>query len=293
MFARSISIRRSVIAGLFSYALCSLAAAQAAEPIRFVRFALGKMKGGQSYGIVEGDNVRKITGSIYKDWQKTEDVYPLKDVRILPPTKPTQVLALAGNYKSHLKDEEIPPQFKIPQPFFKSPSCLIPTGKPIVLPKDSQVVHYEAEMVIVIGKRCKNVPKEQALDYVLGVTPGNDVSERVWQNDKDHKDVQWWRAKGADTFGPVGPYILTGVDYGNLKLTMRVNGKVVQEEKTDHLIHDVAGMVSHISNYVTLYPGDLIFTGTPGKTDVLKAGDVAEVELEGAGILTNPVIAEK
>ena len=200
---------------------------------------------------------------------------------------------MAGNYKSHLGDEKIPPQFQIPQAFHKSPSCLIADGEPIVLPKDSEVVHYEAEMVIVIGKTCRKVPKEKALDYVFGVTAGNDVSERIWQNDPDRKDIQWWRAKGADTFGPVGPYILTGVNYGNLKLTMRLNGQVVQEEQTDRLIHDVAALVSYISRYVTLHPGDLIFTGTPGKTSAIKPGDVAEVELEGAGILKNPVVAEK
>lgn len=265
------------------------------EPMKFVRYATGKKGEKQSvqYGIVEGENVRKISGNLFGKWEKTDDVRSLKEIKILTPTKPTQVLAMAGNYRSHLHDEDIPQQFKIPQPFYKSPSCLVPHGRPIVLPKDSQAVHYEAEMVVVIGKRCKNVPKEKALEHVFGVTAGNDVSERVWQNDPDHKDVQWWRAKGADTFGPVGPYIVSGIDYGKLKLTMRVNGKVVQEENTDHLIHDIAATVSHISHYVTLHPGDLIFTGTPGKTDVLKPGDVAEVELEGVGILRNKVIAEK
>jgi 2-keto-4-pentenoate hydratase/2-oxohepta-3-ene-1,7-dioic acid hydratase in catechol pathway len=192
-----------------------------------------------------------------------------------------------------LGDQQIPPQHRIPQPFYKSPSCLIAAGERIVLPKDAEVVHAEAEMVIVIGKTCRKVPKENALDYVFGVTAGNDVSERIWQNDPERKDIQWWRAKGADTFGPVGPYILTGVNYGNLKVTMRINGQVVQEENTDHQIHDVAALVSYISRYVTLHPGDLIFTGTPGKTSMLKPGDTAEVELEGAGILSNPVVAEK
>jgi len=284
--------RTSLLATLF---LLTALVPASAEPMRFVRFSTGKKgtKPPASYGIVEGENVRKISGNIFGKWEKTDEVLPLKDVRILIPTKPTQVLAMAGNYRSHLKDDEIPEQFKIPQPFYKSPSCLVPHGKPIILPKDSQVVHYEAELVVVIGKRCKNVPKEKALDYVFGVTAGNDVSERVWQNDKDHKDVQWWRAKGADTFGPVGPYILTGVNYDNLKLTMRVNGNVVQEENTDHLIHDIPTTVSFISKYVTLNPGDLIFTGTPGKTDVIKPGDVAEVELEALGTLRNNVVAEK
>jgi 2-keto-4-pentenoate hydratase/2-oxohepta-3-ene-1,7-dioic acid hydratase in catechol pathway len=214
-------------------------------------------------------------------------------VKLLPPTRPSQVLALAGNYRSHLKDETIPPKFQIPQPFFKSPSCLIGQGDPIVIPKDAKTVHYEAELVIVIGRKCSKVPKDKAMNYVFGVTAGNDVSERIWQNDETVKDVQWWRAKGADTFGPVGPAILTGVDYGNLMIRLRLNGEIKQEEKTDHLIHDVASTVSFISQYVTLHPGDLIFTGTPGKTSEIKPGDIVEVDLEGVGVLRNPVVAEK
>lgn len=258
------------------------------EPARYVRFQKGETI---AYGILEGENIRQLSGDLFGKWSKSDVTYQLSDVKLLTPTQPTQVLAMAGNYKSHLTDEKIPKQFQIPQPFFKSPSCLIATGESIVIPRDAEVVHYEAEMVVVIGKKCQKVSKEEAMAFVLGVTPGNDVSERIWQNDKDRKDVQWWRAKGADTFGPVGPYILTGVDYGKLKLTMRVNGKVVQEEKTDHLIHDIASIVSHISQYVTLHPGDLIFTGTPGKTSTIKPGDVAEVELEGAGVLQNGVVA--
>lgn len=257
--------------------------------MRFLRFQKGDTI---AYGLVEGDQVRQLSGDLFGKLAKTQTLFPLKEVKILTPTTPTQVLAMAGNYRSHHGTEQVPPQFRIPQAFLKSPSCLIASGEAIVLPKDSEVVHYEAEMVIVIGRTCRKVPKEKALDYVFGVTAGNDVSERIWQNDAERKDIQWWRAKGTDTFGPVGPYILTGVDYGNLKLTMRLNGKVVQEEKTDHLIHDVAAMVSGISRYVTLHPGDLIFTGTPGMTSTLKPGDVAEVELEGAGILRNPVVAE-
>jgi 2-keto-4-pentenoate hydratase/2-oxohepta-3-ene-1,7-dioic acid hydratase in catechol pathway len=206
---------------------------------------------------------------------------------------PTQVLAMTGNYKSHLRDAEIPPKFKIPQPFFKSPSSLVEHGGDIVLPKDSGPTHYEAEMVIVIGKKAKNVPKEKALDYVFGVTCGNDVSERYWQNDEQNKDIQWWRAKGSDTFGPCGPFIATGIDYDKLNMKLRQNGVVKQEENTSFMIHDVATQVSFISRYITLHPGDLIFTGTPGKTDLIKAGDTIEVELEGVGVLRNSVVAEK
>jgi 2-keto-4-pentenoate hydratase/2-oxohepta-3-ene-1,7-dioic acid hydratase in catechol pathway len=262
----------------------------AAEPVRYVRFQTGETT---AYGLLEGGRVRQLNGDLFGSWSKTDQTFALKEVKLLPPTKPTQVLALAGNYRSHLSDATVPVKFQIPQPFYKSPSCLIGQGEPIVLPRDAKTVHYEAELVIVIGKKCSKVSKDQALDYVFGVTAGNDVSERIWQNDEEHKDIQWWRAKGADTFGPVGPAIVTGVDYGQLMLRLRLNGEVKQEERTDHLIHDIPSTVSFISQYVTLHPGDLIFTGTPGKTSDIKAGDVVEVELEGAGVLRNPVVAGK
>jgi len=200
---------------------------------------------------------------------------------------------MAGNYRSHLDSAQVPPKYRIPQVFFKSPSCLIGHGEPIVIPKDAKDVHYEAEMVIVIGKKARQVPKAQALEHVFGVTCGNDVSERVWQNDEQAKDIQWWRAKGSDTFGPVGPCVATGLDLGNLQLRLRLNGQVKQEDRTSHLIHGVADLVSFISQYVTLQPGDLIFTGTPGTTSALKPGDVVEVEMDGVGVLRNPVVAAR
>jgi 2-keto-4-pentenoate hydratase/2-oxohepta-3-ene-1,7-dioic acid hydratase in catechol pathway len=262
----------------------------AAEPARYVRFQKADTV---AYGLLEGDRVRQLSGDVFGAWDKTGTTHALKDVKLLAPTRPSQILALAGNYRSHLQDETVPPKFQVPQPFFKSPSCLVGQGDAIVIPKDAKVVHYEAELVIVIGKECRKVSKEKAMNYVFGVTAGNDVSERIWQNDADVKDVQWWRAKGADTFGPVGPTILTGVDYGKLTIRLRLNGEVKQEENTDHLIHDIPSTVSFISQYITLHPGDLIFTGTPGKTSEIKPGDVVEVDLEGVGVLRNPVVAEK
>lgn len=261
----------------------------AAEPLRYLRFA---HQGEVAYGVLEGDRVRQLDGDLFAGPQPTDTTHALSDVQVLIPTVPTQVLALAGNYRSHLSDAEVPPKFQIPQPFFKSPSCLVAHGESIVIPEDAETVHYEAELVVVIGRRCSKVSSAEALDYVFGVTAGNDVSERIWQNDASAKDVQWWRAKGADTFGPVGPYILTGVDYGNLMLRLKLNGEVRQAENTDHLIHDIPTTVSFISQYVTLHPGDLIFTGTPGKTAPLAAGDVVEVELEQMGTLRNPVTRE-
>jgi 2-keto-4-pentenoate hydratase/2-oxohepta-3-ene-1,7-dioic acid hydratase in catechol pathway len=267
---------------------CQLVLAEG--PQRYLRFQKGDTV---AYGLLEGDRVRQLKGDLFGEWKKTDTTHAVDDVKLLPPTKPSQVLALAGNYRSHLADNNIAPKFKIPQPFFKSPSCLIGQGDAILIPVDAKNVHYEAELVIVIGKHCRGVPQDKALDYVFGVTAGNDVSERIWQNDKEVSDVQWWRAKGADTFGPVGPYIVTGLDYGNLSLRLRLNGELKQDAKTDQLIHDIPSIVSFISRYVTLQPGDLIFTGTPGTTSQIKAGDTVEVELEGMGVLKNPVLSAK
>lgn len=262
----------------------------AAEPVRYLRFQKGETV---SYGVLEGDRVRQLSGDLFGEYSKTPTTYALSEVKVLPPTDPSKVLAMAGNYRSHIQGSANPAKHQIPQPFLKPTSCLVGQGDEIVLPKDAKTVHFEGELVIVVGKKCRKVTKEDAMKYVLGVTAGNDVSERIWQNDPEVKDIQWWRAKGADTFGPVGPYILTGADYGNLPLRLRLNGVVKQEANTNQLMNDIPAIVSFVSQYVTLNPGDLIFTGTPGKTSDIKPGDVVEVELEGMGVLRNSVVAEK
>ncbi|MCH2210485.1 MAG: fumarylacetoacetate hydrolase family protein [Fuerstiella sp.] len=276
---------RAVFVAAMLIGCLSLSVVFAAEPTRYLRFQKGETI---AYGRLEGDLVRQLDGDLFGEWSRTDITHSLKDIQILIPCQPTQVFALAGNYRSHLSDGPIPEKFRIPQPFTKNVSCLVAHGEAIVIPPDASVVHYEAEMAIVIGKKCSKVSAEDALDYVLGVTAGNDVSERVWQNDKEVKDVQWWRAKGADTFGPVGPYILSGVDYSQLRLRLVLNGETRQDEKTDHLIHNVPDTVSFMSQYVTLQPGDLIFTGTPGTTKIIVPGDTVEVHLDDM-VLSNPV----
>jgi 2-keto-4-pentenoate hydratase/2-oxohepta-3-ene-1,7-dioic acid hydratase in catechol pathway len=166
-------------------------------------------------------------------------------------------------------------------------------GGAIVIPRGAENVHFEGELVVVIGRQTKEVSAAEAAGCIFGFTCGNDVSERYWQNDEENKDIQWWRAKGSDTFSPCGPFIASGLNYDDLLLTLRVNGEVKQQERTSQLIHNVAGLVSFISKYVTLLPGDLIFTGTSGTTSALRAGDVVEVELEGVGTLRNRVMREK
>ena len=249
------------------------------EIVRYCRFQVGDSA---AYGIVEGDRVRELSGDLFGTWEKTERTHALADVTFLVPSEPSKVLALAGNYKSHIGNQATSPH---PEVFFKVPSALVPTGADIVIPEGTDGIHYEAELVIVVGKRAKDVPVDQALDYVLGVTCGNDVSARDWQGN----DVQWWRAKGSDTFGPCGPFVVSGVNYDALQLELRLNGEVKQHQSTSDMIHGVAETVSWISRHVTLEPGDLIFTGTMGKTSAMKPGDVVEVELEKAGVLMNKV----
>ena len=249
---------------------------------RYLRFSVD---GQEAYGILEGDQVRQLSGDLFGEWEKTETTHALADVTILVPSRnPSKVLALAGNYKSHIGSSEPNPY---PEPFIKLPSSLLAPGGEVVQPPDTDPVHYEAEVVIVIGKRARNVSVEAALDYVLGITCGNDISARTWQRN----DVQWWRAKAADTFSPTGPYILSGVDYSNLNMVLKVNGEVRQEAKISDMIHGLAESVSFISKYVTLEPGDLIFTGTPGTTKGMQPGDEVTVEIEGVGVLKNKVVA--
>lgn len=279
-----VSRRVALQAGCAWLCLAGFTEAEEKKITRHVRFQKDDLI---AYGVLEGEEVRQLVGDTFGFWRRTDKVHPLKAVRLLAPSQPSQILALAGNYRSHLKDSVIPDKFKIPQAFFKSPSCLVSDGANIVLPKGSKEVHYEGELVLVIGKKAKNVPPAKALEYIFGVTCGNDVSARDWQKD----DVQWWRAKGTDTFGPCGPMIVSGIDYDDLLLQTRVNGEVKQKQRTKDLIHDCKAMVSYLSQHITLLPGDLIYTGTPGQTSALKDGDVVEVEIEGIGILRNKVTA--
>jgi 2-keto-4-pentenoate hydratase/2-oxohepta-3-ene-1,7-dioic acid hydratase in catechol pathway len=172
--------------------------------------------------------------------------------------------------------------------FYKPISALQDPDGPIELPPDAEDVHYEGELVVVMGSELRNGSKEEAAAAIFGLTCGNDVSDRNWQRGAG-KDVQYWRAKGCDTFSPLGPVIVTGLDYSNLMVTTRVNGEVRQHQSTRDLIFDIPAILSFVSRYVTLVPGDVVYTGTPGNTQAMKPGDVVEVEVEGIGVLRNPV----
>mgnify|MGYP001451952413 CR=1 FL=1 len=239
-----------------------------------------------SYGVVEGGSIKQITTSPFEEYQITDHTHPVSDVKLLAPCVPSKILAVGLNYRSHLGERD---PLKDPLIFIKTPTSLIGPDEPIILPKafDGRV-DEEGELVAIIKDRCRNVSIEDALNHVLGYTCGNDVSAREWQRG----DGQWWRAKASDTFSPAGPVMVTGLDPSDLKLTARINGQEVQAESTRMFLFDLPTVISHITKSMTLEPGDMIYTGTPGHPGQLKAGDVVEVEVEGVGVLRNPVKSE-
>lgn len=246
---------------------------------RFVRY---EHNGNVSYGVLEGETIHELRGDVFESQERTGRTVSLRRVHLLTPTAPSKVIAVGFNYKSHLGDQS---EAAYPGLFAKFPTSLIPHGGVVTYYEDATDLHYEGEMVVIIGKPAKNVSEEEAPDHIFAVAPGNDISERVWQAN----DLQWFRAKGADTFGPVGPVMARGLDYNDLLLETRVNGVVKQSQRTRDLIFGPAAVVSYVSRYVTLEPGDMIFTGTPGTTSAMQPGDVVEVELEGVGTLTNTI----
>jgi 2-keto-4-pentenoate hydratase/2-oxohepta-3-ene-1,7-dioic acid hydratase in catechol pathway len=266
----------AIVATLFVLCACF---ASAAEIDRYVRYDDGHAA---SFGHVYGELIRQLDKAPWEGGKPTGTTVKRTEVKLLAPVEPSKVFAIGFNYDSHLGDRELPSE---PPVFLKLPTAIIGPDEHIVFPQGAMNVHYEGEMVIVIGRTAKNIPREIAANYVFGVTAGNDVSDRDWAAN----DLQWFRAKASDTFGPVGPEIVTGLDYSDLLLQTRLNGKTVQKQRTRDLIHDVASIVSFISRYATLLPGDIIFTGTPGTTSQITRGDIVEVEIENVGILRNTV----
>jgi len=199
---------------------------------------------------------------------------------------PSKIIGIGVNYRAHAVEmgKGLPEE---PLLFLKPRSALLPEGFPIERPVGYERVDYEGELGVVIGRRARRVSTEDALDHVLGFTCINDVTVR----DLQKKDGQWARAKGFDTFCPLGPKIVAGLDPSNLRIVTRVNGQVRQDSSTSDLIFDVPTLISFVSNHMTLEVGDVISTGTPSGVGNLEPGDVVEVEIEGIGVLRNPVVA--
>ena len=211
--------------------------------------------------------------------------WPLADVRLLAPILASKVVCMGKNYAAHI-EEMGGGTFEDPIIFLKPNTSIIGPNTAIQLPADAHPVHFEGELAAVIGRPCKDVPAGRAAENILGYTIANDVSAR----DQQKKDGQWMRAKGHDTFCPVGPWIVTDVDPADLELRTEVNGEVKQRSRTSLMIHDIGAIVEWISRVMTLLPGDLILTGTPEGVAPIEDGDTVSITIEGIGTLTNPVV---
>ncbi len=253
--------------------------------MRFVRFQVNG--DAPRFGWLHEDVIGEIQGDLFGSYRRKKTSIPLKDARLLAPSTPSKIVCVGRNYVEHAKEHgaEVP---KVPLIFFKPPSSVIAPGEAILLPPQSAQVEHEAELVVVIGKRGRNATTESARDFILGYTIGNDVTAR----DLQKTDGQWTRAKGFDTFCPFGPWIDTDFDPSDALITCRVNGQMRQLSSTRDMVFGIGVLIAYISSVMTLEPGDLIFTGTPAGVGQLKNGDVVEVEIDGLGVLKNPVKAE-
>jgi 2-keto-4-pentenoate hydratase/2-oxohepta-3-ene-1,7-dioic acid hydratase in catechol pathway len=238
------------------------------------------------FGVVEDDEIAQITGHPFAPFTFTGYRYPIADVRLLAPIIPSKVVAVGKNYADHAKEMggEAP---EAPVLFLKPSTAVVGDGDAVQYPPSSERVDYEGELAVVMGRLCRDVPPERALDAVLGYTCANDVTAR----DQQATDGQWSRAKGYDTFCPLGPWISTNIDPSALELTTTVNGEVRQRAGTGDMVHDVPTLISYISRVMTLLPGDVVLTGTPAGVGPLQVGDEVAVTIASIGTLTNRVVA--
>lgn len=236
------------------------------------------------WGSVYDKIIHFLTGNIFAGATETKGKVDLGDVKVLPPVSPSKIIGIGLNYRKHIEHSPFDAP-EVPMIFLKPPSSIIAHLDSIVLPETSSRVDYEGELGIVIGKKGRNIKESDASGYILGCTIVNDVSAR----DYLQQDKSFARGKGVDTFCPFGPVIVTDLSPDNLKIETRLNGNTVQSSNTSDLLFKIPQLVSFVSNYMTLLPGDLIATGTPSGIGPMKKGDVVEVEIEGIGILRNPV----
>jgi 2-keto-4-pentenoate hydratase/2-oxohepta-3-ene-1,7-dioic acid hydratase in catechol pathway len=255
--------------------------------MRIIRYETRDGASKPKYGWLLNDKVGEIGGNVFGRYRRKEAELPLTDVRLLAPCEPSKIICVGRNYVEHAKElgNEVP---KVPLIFLKPPSSIIPDGGTILLPPQSAQVEHEAELVVVIGKRGRTITAEQARKHIFGYTIGNDVTAR----DLQKTDGQWTRAKGFDTFCSFGPWIDTEFDPADAVVTCRVNGQMRQMASTRDMVFNVGTLIAYISSIMTLEPGDLIFTGTPAGVGELKHRDEVVVEIEGLGVLKNPVRAE-
>lgn len=254
--------------------------------MRWVRY---DREGSAYYGILKGETVEEVNGSPFDSYTETGQTYPLGGVELLVPVIPPTFFCAGLNYVEHINSvaraegrEPVLPQ--TPAIGYRAQSALIAHGEPVIIPKDAgERVHYEAELVAVVGKQAKNLSEADALSCLLGYTIGNDVSERDWQAG----DRTLWRAKNTDTFKPMGPWIETDLDLDEARTKVRVNGKQTIDFATNNMLFGIATFIHAMTRYITLQPGDVIWMGTEGASPNLKAGDVCEIDITGIGTLRN------
>jgi 2-keto-4-pentenoate hydratase/2-oxohepta-3-ene-1,7-dioic acid hydratase in catechol pathway len=256
--------------------------------VRIARFTTGD---DPVFGLVDGagEKIAEITGDpLYTKIELTGATHQVVDVRLLAPVIPrSKVIGIGRNYADHAKEMggEAPAE---PMMFLIPNTAVVGPGEPVVIPPQTSEVHYEGELAVVIGRMCKDVEPQDVAKVVFGYTCANDVTAR----DLQRGDGQWARAKGMDTFCPLGPWIETDLDTSDLALVTRRDGGVVQDGTTADMVHDVAALVSHASKAFTLLPGDVILTGTPAGVGPVVAGQRVEVEIDGIGVLSNPFVAK-
>ncbi len=246
---------------------------------------------GPAYGVLDSNGiVHALEGSPFGDNRTGAQVGPLEELRLLPPVEPPKVICVGLNYADHVAESNAKMP-EMPLYFMKPRTALTGHGSAIVYPKDSTIVHYEAELVAVIGRGGRRIPEAEALRHVLGYTCGNDVSARDWQR-KEMAQGFLLHGKAYDTFAPLGPVVNTDLDPSDLAIELRLNGEVKQKSRTSQLIFNVPRLISDLSQFITLEPGDVIMTGTTSGVGPMKPGDVVEVEIEGIGVLRNTVVPE-
>lgn len=261
--------------------------------MKWCRFQL---EGRISYGVVEeGSTIVEVSGSPLGDHRMTNIRHPLDRVKLLAPIIPPMLYAAGPNYRGHVegmaKRRGAQPSYpKFPEPNFRSVHAIIGTEEKIIVPRDcSGAVQPEGQLAVVIGKKARKVSKEEALDCVFGYTIGNDISQRVWQSN----DRTMFRGKNCDTFKPLGPWIVTGLDPNNLQIAVRHNGTVWEHFSSRDQIWDTATWIQEMSKYTTLHPGDVLWMGTQGADGDMFPGDTIEVEISDIGVLRNYVMAEE
>lgn len=261
---------------------------------RYVRYS---HQGRVSYGILEGETIRELRGGLFESPRTTGRTVRLSEAKLLVPIDPREVSKVIGVAINYYQPDSTPPEVPHPRFFAKMPTSLNPHEGGVELPPGATNLNYEGELVIVIGKEGRNISVGDAPKHIFGVSVGNDFSENTWYGERQGvQEPTRLISKAVDTWACLGPAIVTGVDYSDLGIEVRLNGEVVAKGRSKYMTNGVHKLISYISRYMTLLPGDIIYTGTvapaslPGKRRKMQVGDVVEVEIENLGLLRNTIV---